>query len=203
MKLTSTLQGMTATARLGRCPSADDPGLSTGNSVQKSSLKIVSYIVSSESGLSLAPSGPYQELLLILRRLAEHFAAAACTLASNKGSPCILGTHTKCLWFCCRLEKNIVECLMNDLAALVSGGHEILLFDLVRARRFARIRCDQNHRIWCNSCHCWPGCPNPCRSLRIRPTFGCCGLVGSLLRNCTWQRFLFLSLCRPCCNISR
>lgn len=93
MKLTSTLQGMTATARLGRCPSADDPGLSTGNSVQKSSLKIVSYIVSSESGLSLAPSGPYQELLLILRRLAEHFAAAACTLASNKGSPCILGTH--------------------------------------------------------------------------------------------------------------
>eukprot|EP00438_Fugacium_kawagutii_P024109 Skav209062 [mRNA] locus=scaffold760:229754:234762:- [translate_table: standard] len=28
---------------------------------------------------------PRQELLLILRRLAEHFAAAACTLASNKG----------------------------------------------------------------------------------------------------------------------
>jgi len=27
-----------------------------------------------------------KELLLILRRLAEHFAAAACTLASNKGT---------------------------------------------------------------------------------------------------------------------
>ena len=56
----------------------------------------------------------------------------------------------------------------------------------VCARRFARIRCHQNHRIWCNSCHCWPGCPNPRRSLRIRTSFDCCGIVGSggLLWNC-------------------